>query len=169
MKHLIFLLLFSLLSGQTENWLTVENSYGCSSGAVGIADDSLRLDRDCDGTFDTVLVEDTSKTLPTNRASKYWYQWHIDTATVGTPDSATYKEVIMCASKVLGGWIYGVDLTSNTDQTVDSIVTVTYGSTGYGGYETYFSMCDSIKFITRVLAGSGTDTVIIQKRALKTY
>ena len=168
MKYLIVLLLLSVIYAGSPNYKLIENNYGCTTGAIGILNDSMRVDRDCDGTFDTVLVEDTSKAIPVYGSEGFYlYQWDIDTGAAG-PDSATYKEIALCSSKTLGAWINMQSMTSNTDLTLDSIVTVTYKQNGFGAYEGYFSRCEALRFITRVLpASEHGDTVVIQKRALK--
>lgn len=167
MKYLIVLLLLSVIYAGSPNYKLIENSYGCTTGAIGILNDSMRVDRDCDGTFDTVLVEDTSKSiLVYGNEGFYLYQWDIDTGDAGA-DSATFKEIALCSSKTLATWIPMVSMSSK-DSTIDSIVTVTYGANGIGAYEADFSRCEALRFITRVLpASQHWDTVVIQKRALK--
>ena len=167
MKYLIVLLLLSVIYAGSPNYKLIENSYGCTTGAIGILNDSMRVDRDCDGTFDTVLVEDTSKSiLVYGNEGFYLYEWDIDTGAAG-PDSATYKEIALCSSKTLGAWINFNSITAR-DSALDSIITVTYKQVGLGAYEADFSRCEALRFITRVLpASEHGDTVVIQKRALK--
>ena len=166
MKYLVLLLLSVIYAG-SPNYTLIKNSYGCTDGAIGILNDSMRVDRDCDGTFDTVLVEDTSKAIPVYGSEGFYlYQWDIDTGD-GGPDSATFKEIALCSSYTLGAWI-NFNSMSSQDSAIDSIVTVTYGQNGLGAYETDFSRCEALRFITRVLSASEHgDTVVIQKRALK--
>ena len=165
MKYLLALLLLSVIYAGSPNYWLIENSYGCTDGAIGILDDSMRVDRDCDGTFDTVLVEDTSKAIPVyGNEGFYLYQWDIDTGDAG-PDSATFKEIALCSSKTLGAWI-NFNSISSQDSAIDSIVTVTYGQNGLGAYEANFSRCEALRFITRDETET-EDTVVIQKRALK--
>ena len=160
----MLLLLSVIYAGSPNHWV-IKNSYGCTDGAIGILDDSMRVDRDCDGTFDTVLVEDTSKAIPVyGNEGFYLYQWDIDTGDAG-PDSATFKEIALCSSKTLGAWI-NFNSISSQDSAIDSIVTVTYGQNGLGAYEANFSRCEALRFITRDETET-EDTVVIQKRALK--
>ena len=167
MKYLSMLLLLSVIYAGSPNHWVIKNSYGCTDGAIGLIGRNTLLDRDCDGTFDTVLVEDTSKAIPVNGVKGFYlYQWHIDTGQAG-PDSATFKEVALCSSKTLATWIPMVSMSSK-DSTIDSIVTVTYGANGIGAYEADFSRCEALRFITRQTPASEYgDTVVIQKRALK--
>ena len=167
MKYLSMLLLLSVIYAGSPNQWVIKNSYGCSVGAIATLGDSILVDRDCNGTFDTALVEDTSKAIPVNGVKGfYMYQWDIDTG-VGGPDSATFKEIALCSSKTLGAWI-NFNSISSQDSAIDSIVTVTYGQNGLGAYEANFSRCEALRFITREKAETETgDTVVIQKRGLK--
>ena len=167
MKYLSMLLLLSVIYAGSPNHWVIKNSYGCTDGAVGVYGHNILLDRDCDGTFDTASVEDTSKAIPVNGVKGFYlYQWHIDSGRGGS-DSAKFKEVALCSSKTLATWIPMVSMSSK-DSTIDSIVTVTYGANGIGAYEADFSRCEALRFITRVLpASQHWDTVVIQKRGLK--
>ena len=161
------LLLLSVIYAGSPNQWVIKNSYGCTDGAVAVYGHNILLDRDCDGTFDTASVEDTSKAIPVNGVKGFYlYQWHIDSGRGGS-DSANFKEVALCSSKTLGAWI-NFNSISSQDSAIDSIVTVTYGQNGLGAYEANFSRCEALRFITRKKAETETgDTVVIQKRGLK--
>ncbi len=123
------------------------------------------------GTYTKKGTTDTSGVVYLKGSTMFHtYQWRMAQGTdAAIVDSMQYSEGILCSSAVIGGWVPGANVLSNTNNIrVDSTVNCTYGPNGYGSYEAYFSRCDAIRFILRANAGThDTDTVKVVSRGLK--